>query len=133
DTTTVTVTLDSDGDGLSDEIENIIGSDPNEETVFIILEISGVEHYLIDIDNDEKYDAFYNSTSKITTAVELKDGKYFIDDDGDGTFDYIYNPATGEITSYQPEEPGEIPWTYIVAAVIIILIVIIVIWCIRKK
>jgi len=43
---------DADNDGLSDEIEELIGTDPKIKTSYIFIDIENLEKYLIDTDDD---------------------------------------------------------------------------------
>ena len=124
-----------DNDGLNDEIEEELGSDPkNESDVKSIDSIEG--GYLVDTNGTGQYDTFYNATSGVTTNVTTdEDGNYLIDNDGDGECDFIYDPETGETTPYKKgvEKPDEEPpstttMIIIIVAIIVILAVIIVLF-----
>jgi PKD repeat protein len=116
---------DDDDDGLNDEIEEKLGSDPKNATDVKSLDMEG--NYIIDIDGDGQHDKFYNATSKINTTIEVQDGgTYLIDSNGNGKWDYTYDPKSGEILPYETQEPKrEFPWLLIIIGTITAIVVII--------
>ena len=115
---------DDDDDGLNDEIEEKLGSDPKSATDVKSLDIEN--NYIIDIDGDGQHDKFYNATSKINTTIEVQDGgTYRIDRNGNGKWDYTYDPKSGEILPYETQEPKrEFPWLLIIIGTITAIVVI---------
>jgi chitodextrinase len=79
--------------------------------------------YLLDIDGDGIYDAFYSDETHQTVLVQRKGDSYLIDKNGDGTWEYVYNETYG-LTSYQEprKTPGfELVFTLGAIAVVILL------------
>jgi len=93
---------DDDNDGLDDEVEEILGSDPKDEADVTGIIIEETTHYLVDIDEDGQSNIFYNTITKNSTILGIRDdGKYLIDFDNDDMWDYIYDPVTQQITLYE--------------------------------
>ncbi len=124
-TTTATILLDSDKDGIDDETEKELGSDPKDASD---VKLTGIENgYIVDTDGDGTYDTFYNSASGFGTAIGLEDGKYKIDANGDGEWDYTYDPQSGETVPYESEEPSdEFPWPIVILLSIVIVVAVII-------
>jgi len=123
--TTATITLDSDGDGISDAREEQLGSNPDNASDVKPIEIAGTLAYLVDTNGDGTLDTFYNSRTGGYTALQLQaDGTYLIDANGDGIWEYVYNPAAGTIAPYTKEQPFRIPLPAIIIAIIIIVFLI---------
>ena len=117
---------DDDNDGLDDVMEDQLGSDPKNKSDVKNIDDAIEGGYLVDTNGDGTYDKFYNSTSKINTAIEvISDGKYNVDTDGDGKWNYIYDPASGTATPYEEKPPEEFPWIPVIAIIIVVIIVII--------
>ncbi|RLI63693.1 MAG: hypothetical protein DRO67_05345, partial [Candidatus Asgardarchaeum californiense] len=117
---------DDDNDGLNDDVEEMLGSDPKNDSDVENIGDAIENSYLIDIDGDGQYDKYYNSTSGINTTVEIRtDGQYLIDVDGDGNWDYIYDPALNMVSPYEKNKETEPPWIIIVIGIIIGIVVII--------
>jgi len=110
-----------DNDGLSDKLEEKLGSDPKNMSDVIDISINGIRHFLIDTNKDGKSDIFYNSRSGKTTEVD-HNGKnqYLLDEDGDGQWDYLYDHTYGTLSSYQ----REISSSFSVLPVAILLIIL---------
>jgi len=104
-TTYATIKQDTDQDGLTDDIEELIGSNlenPDDVTSIILTDTT---HYLVDLDNDGENDLFYNTITQTTTDATLNEnGEYEIDLDGDKKPDITYNPETGEIKIYEQKQ-----------------------------
>jgi PKD repeat protein len=123
-----------DNDGLSDIIEEKIGSNPKNKSDVLGINVKGATHFLIDVDMDGKSELFYNSRSGNTTEIKYKDNNEFlIDEDGDGKWDYVYNPAYGTIVSYQKKEDSSFPFTTLILLIFICLILVIAVWFFIKK
>jgi len=134
-TTTANILLDSDRDGLSDEIENILGSDPNNASDVISIVIDGKTDYLVDIDGDGTFDKFYDPSNGKNTTLKFESGKYLIDVNDNGKYDYIYNPAFGNVIVYAEEKYGAeegLPIIFI-AILMIVAVIIIIIAVLFKK
>jgi PKD repeat protein len=79
--------------------------------------------YLLDMDGDGIYDAFYSDETHQTVSIQRNGDSYFIDKDGDGHWEYVYN-ATFGLTSYQEphKTPGyELCFSLCAIAVVILL------------
>jgi PKD repeat protein len=116
---------DDDDDGLPDDVENIIGSDPKDDTDSFSFNIDDSQFYLVDIDNDGVSDKLYDTIGRITEVQAIDDGKYLLDTDGDGVWNYIYEPASDSIIVYaEKEEPeGQIPVIFIIIFIVVMLII----------
>jgi thermitase len=126
--TTVTIALDSDGDGISDEVEVTLGSDPTNKSDVVTIDIDGTAYYLVDTNRDGQIDIFYNSNTKKTTTAGLEDGKYLIDINGDDKWESTYDPASKEVTPYvekTSKTSKEFPWSLAIIGVVIAIVVII--------
>jgi len=87
----ILITLDTDKDFISDDIETMIGTPiliKNNATTLII---QGTSHLIIDTNQDEAYDLFFNTTAMNFSTIRKKDDTYLIDDDLDKTYDYLYS------------------------------------------
>ena len=118
---------DDDDDGIGDEIEVILGTDPKSKETFTVVEIDGKTFYLIDTNNDGTPDKFVDSESGKSYKFEVQsDGTILIDTDGDGEYDYVYDPASGTTQTYEKEEekPDELPVIPIVIIVVVVIILI---------
>ena len=92
------------------DADNITKDDGNENILHIILQVFGLEnktinivnvsfnektYYLIDIDNDNRFDFFFNPNDNFnSTVLPYGDGLYYIDSDGDGEWDFSFNETT---------------------------------------
>ena len=115
---------DDDNDLINDYTELNLGSDPlNNLDVKQIKQIEG--GFVVDIDNDEIHDRFYNSNSGIITTINVKDdGTYLLDINGDGKWDYIYNPLSDSIESYEEKSSDDFPWIPLIIGFIILIIIV---------
>ena len=129
-----TVDPDDDNDGLPDDVETVVGSDPKNKTSFATINISRVTIYLVDTNNDEVYDSFYNTETGVTVSVSRnKDGSYLIDEDGDGNVDYIYDPASGVIKPYEkPTQPFKVPWMLILVIALALVAIAVITYLYRE-
>ena len=112
---------DDDNDGLSDEIENLIGSNARKFGDIVFLVVDGTTYCLVDTNGNGKSDLLYNTLTKFRTDVSINDNDIYLDIDGDGEWGYTYNQ--GVITDY--EAPFEIPWLYVILGTIGIILLII--------
>jgi hypothetical protein len=122
------IILDSDGDGISDDIEVLIGLDPNNRQDVQFIEINHSYFYFIDTNNDGNYDSLYNPTGRITNIGILDDGRLLLDVYLGTDWDYYYNPLTSEITPYNEykNSSDEFPWIYLIIIITIILVILII-------
>ncbi len=87
--------------GIPDSIETQIGSDANNSNKIFELLIGGNTFYLIDTNNDNYPDLFYDKTNNIKTEInKSKNGIFLIDTDGDNNWDYTYNIYTNNLAEY---------------------------------
>lgn len=100
DVAIIDIKLDTDHDYLSNELENQIGSPIWTPNVVVTLQINGKVHYLIDRENDQIYDVFYNTTADNYSQVEFLKDLYLIDDDLDSVFDFSFNKNSGVLSPY---------------------------------
>lgn len=117
------VDTDDDNDGLSDAVENLLGSSSIDPADVTLIQIAGDVHYLVDTDADGKEDTFYNSTSMISTLINITaEGLYLLDVDGDGNWDYVYNPTDGTVLFYQEESMMETDYNVLLSIIVIFII-----------
>jgi PKD repeat protein len=122
--------IDDDNDGLTDKIEEELGSDSKNKSDVKNISINGIIHFLIDTDSDGIVDLFYNSTSGKTTIIYyMGKNQYLIDENGDGKWEYVYDPA-GALSKYIKEETNitsVLPFIIYPLLIIFVLIIIIII------
>ncbi|MBU1941004.1 MAG: PKD domain-containing protein, partial [Candidatus Thermoplasmatota archaeon] len=119
---------DDDNDGLDDDVETLLGSNPKNTDDVITLQIEGTTYYLIDTDGDGIFDTLYNPYTEESMQITIKDGKLLLDIDNDGVNEYIYDPATHELSIYtEPKQDEGFPFAFIILLIAIIIIVAIVI------
>jgi hypothetical protein len=121
------IDTDDDNDGLDDETEEDLGSDPKDETDVLTIEIGDNTYHFVDTDGDGEFDTIYNPQSDKSAEVSIKDGKISFDITGDGEPDYIYDIPSGKISEYEEEEqPEPFPlWLALLAIIIVIIIIIV--------
>ena len=126
---------DDDNDGLSDNLEEKLGSNPKNKSDVVDISINGIRHFLVDTNRDGKSDLFYNSISGKTTKVDYNGkNQYLVDEDGDGRWDYLYDHIYGKLVSYQGEissSPSLLP--IVLMLIILSLLLIFVTKMIYKK
>ena len=128
---------DDDNDGVDDEIEEILGSDPKTDDAADITDLLS-DSYLVDSDGDGKFDKYYDLGNNINSSVsQINDNEYYIDSDDDGKWDYIYNHAQGTLTAIaeeQEEKPSEDePFITVgIIGIVIAIIILIFIFLFRK-
>jgi PKD repeat protein len=137
DSTTATITAgDSDGDGLSDMVEESLGSDPANDSDVKGVDIENVQHFLVDNSGDGQFNLFYNAISGNTTQVNVTDdNQLLIDENGDGKWDYRYDPASDSITDLEEEttrEDSEIPWMMIAVITVAIAVIGIIVFLYKE-
>jgi len=112
--------------------DNDSESDISSFTILIgILDIHDLG-YLIDHDDDTKYDSFYNTATGIETkAKRLENGEYVINSNMDEKWDYIYDPVNDELSKYHEET--SINYTMLAILLIICPILIIFVFSRKKK
>ncbi|MDH7518068.1 MAG: hypothetical protein QHH19_07005 [Candidatus Thermoplasmatota archaeon] len=118
---------DDDNDGLVDNVELKLGSNPKDKSDVRTIGINTVDYYLVDITGDGIKDVFYNPLKNINTMVQVtRDGLYLIDFNGDNLWDYVYNPFYGTIAVYEEERFVELPMPLITVAGVVAAIVLII-------
>jgi len=113
--------LDDDGDGLSDLIEESLGSDKKISSDIKTISIKGNIYFLIDKDSNGYYDLFYDSKADLQTNTGFDGGKIFLDVDNDSLWEYTY--YNGVISEYEED----FPWFYLIILIIVIPIVLVLI------
>ena len=129
---------DYDMDGVPDELEIKIGSDPTNANDTINVSIGNTIGYLILIQNENKY-IYWNKNLNKTSATEEKEGSnggldILFDMDGDGVYDHYYNTINHEILEYKkapPQEKSDIIW--IIPSSILFIAVGVIFIIIRRK
>jgi hypothetical protein len=111
---------DSDNDGLKDNIELSIGTNPNNPNDVLFVIIQSTTYCLIDTNNDGNFNYLYNPSNGVKTLVEKKEGYYLLDINNDKNWDYRY--SNGFYEAYVA--PFEVPWLYIAIGIIIGIIII---------
>ena len=113
---------DIDDDGLSNYIENKVGSDPFVKNNYTIFLINNTQYYLIDTDNDTIYDVLYNSISGNIGKTEKQNMSYLIDYNSDNKWDYILS-YDGSLNPYKKDvsTPG---FEFIMFFLVIIVLII---------
>jgi len=124
---------DDDNDGLDDSIETEIGSDTSNALDSKRVYIAGKQYYLVDLNQNNIFDALYNLVSKDLTAVEKRNNSYLIDINGDNTWDYIYNIEVESISAYSEQVPLS-PFIWLALILVIILpILVVIFYYLRRK
>ena len=125
----VSIDIDSDGDGLSDTIEKMLGSDPKNSSDAYGIDIDDVTHHIVSAAGGEVI-IFYNVISEDFSLLGFNDdGTYLLDADCDGEWDYIYNPLFDSVVQY--EEPSDeeasfdFPLFWIIIGSVIVVIILI--------
>jgi hypothetical protein len=126
--------FDDDNDGLRDDYEKDLGSDPKNNSDVISIKINDYLYFLVDINGDGQKDIFFDDVNQTSTALGFGVNQYFIDTNNDGKWEMTYNLINGKISSYA-EEQSKVqsildPWvlTALIAIVIICLIILIVVY-----
>lgn len=114
---------DDDNDGLTDEEELNLNSNPKDSSdVTQILTDFGV-FFFVDIGGDGIPDIYYNKTSNINTTLKpINNGSYLVDVNGDGKWDYVYGYTEGTITPYK-ESRGTDDMMYYAAIIVAVLFI----------
>jgi PKD repeat protein len=113
---------DDDNDGLSDEYEEFLGSNPKDASDVIEIQINGATYYLVDTDGNAEFDTLFDPFTEQSTSVTNKEGKLYLDSDNNGIFDYIYDPDTGELSVYSSQEE-EFPFAIIIIFIIVLILI----------
>ncbi len=111
---------DDDNDGVTDQIEERIGSNSKYSDDISLITLKETLYIAANTNSDEGFDILYNVQTEQITNIKTINGKSYLDINGDKRFDYIY--YHGSLTIY--EEPFEIPWLYILIAIICTMIII---------
>ena len=82
------------------------------------------------MDNDDKPDKFYNTSSKNYINIEVQDNGYIkLDIDEDGEWDHVYNPLSGEVIQYKEskkKDSEEFPLIIVLSVILVVAIIIVV-------
>ena len=110
--------LDDDNDGLSDTIEESLGSNSLDDSDVTTLVIEQTIYYLVDTDDDGNGNILYNTQTETQTNTNIEDGKICLDTSGDGLWDYTFQ--NGIVESYK----APFPWLYVIIGVILTVAII---------
>jgi hypothetical protein len=117
--------------GLQAFIEENLDSSVDEAPNVINFIIEGVTHKLIDIDNNGKYDYFYNTLIQSGTQLGFdKDQYYLIDIDDDGSWDYKYDFTQSSFALFTTIPEKETLNTFTLKPFNILIIAIVILSCI---
>lgn len=128
---------DDDNDGLTDIEEKNIGTNStNKNDVLRVISEFGL-FYLVDIDNNNVYDKYYNQSSAFLSNLYQKSNTLFlIDVNNDSVYDYLYNTLSGEIEEYSEEfkeERSALPLYFGIIILIALLIIVIIIFLNKRR
>jgi hypothetical protein len=127
------------------EDENNATSGSTKRLIFIdidahFIKYDGISGYLVDLNSDGSYDAFYNNETGNASDVEkLDDGSYLLDLNDDGIWDAIYDPDTDTIKKYEQEsedtteDTSDLIWYMLGLGTLLSIIIVLFIWIISKK
>lgn len=107
--------LNDDNDILTDEIENNLGSNPQNNNDILLFENN--KYCLIDTNDDGKSDIFYNLETGDKSKISYEDGVMYLDIDFDGKKDHIYDGSLTKI--------DEFPWLQVITGIFFFVIVIV--------
>jgi hypothetical protein len=119
---------DTDSDGLIDAYENFLGSNYNDSSDVISILISDLYYYLVDTDQDNVSDVFFDASLYRYNDITITEGILYIDYNFDGEFDYTYD---SDLTHIE-EQSFDIPWLYVILGIIIIVVILIIITLFKK-
>ena len=119
---------DTDSDGLIDTYENFLGSNYNDSSDVISILISDLYYYLVDTDQDNVSDVFFDASLYRYNDITITEGILYIDYNFDGEFDYTYDSDLNPIE----EQSFDIPWLYVILGIIIIVVILIIITLFKK-
>jgi hypothetical protein len=112
---------DDDNDGLIDEIETILGSNPKKFGDIVFLVIEKNTYCLVNTNENSKFDLLYNTLTEVKTKTKNEEDVTLLDIDDDGSWDYSYN--NGILVVYK--ESFKIPWLYVIIAIIAIVLIVV--------
>jgi len=116
---------DTDKDGILDCDENRLGSDINNSSDAVLIQINNGTFYLIDTDKDGTFDLFFKSENKINTTLGiLEENIVLIDYDGDNNWDFSYNVLDQTYSAYNPNLETKNPKTFFSNYLMILIIAI---------
>ncbi len=113
---------DTDMDGLSDIYEDFLGSNANNSSDVLKIEISNSTFLLVDTNSDNFFEIIFNPLKNKYDNVCYVDGILHIDINNDNEWDYTYN---NEIKPFE-KNSFEIPWLFVVIGSIIIVILLVI-------
>lgn len=112
---TITIKVDTDKDGIYDELEYEIGSNSNDASDVRWLVYNEYEYAIIVASERNLF--FYNASIDFVIQMDMYENDiYFIDENKDGSWNYVYNSFNHELFSYDEslyKIPYEIPWLLI--------------------
>ncbi len=122
---------------ILDKIEEKIFSNKTIGNETINLKIQGVDHYLVDINNNGTFDIFYNTENKnYTNLIYYNKDIILIDIDGDNKWDYKYEIGSNLLSIYQThlqnENKKESVFDLIIPILIILIILSIILIFLKK-
>ena len=126
DPSIIYIKSDSDGDKLSDDIEENLGSNPYDGSDVDMIKINDIDHFVVLVDNKV---LFYNASNRNYSNMESYDGGgYVIDEDFDKVWDYIYYPSSRTYETYVEPDPWylQIPPIYLIFVGVICIILTII-------
>ena len=115
---------DMDDDGVSDIYEDFFGSNSNDSSDVKKVIISDSNYYLIDINEDNKSDIFFDGSICRYNNIKEIDGLLHIDSNFDSEWDYTYD------NSLEPIQKNSIDilWLIIIGIIISVLIIILILF-----
>jgi hypothetical protein len=108
-------------EGLIDEIETILGSNPKKFGDIVFLVIEKNTYCLVNTNENSKFDLLYNTLTEVKTKTKNEEDVTLLDIDDDGSWDYSYN--NGILVVYK--ESFKIPWLYVIIAIIAIVLIVV--------
>lgn len=107
---------DDDNDGVSDILEEKIGSSPKNFDDITLIVLNGPTYCLADTDGDGESDVLYNFNTGLKTGSSVKGDTAYLDTNGDGRWEYTY--SHGVIR----KQPFEIPLLYVLFGIVLIIL-----------
>lgn len=130
---TIFIKVDTDNDGVYDELEYAIGSNVNDPSDVRWLNHSRFLYAVISVSQRNLF--FYNASLDVVVPMDFfENDLFFIDENTDGTWNYVYSSLNHELFSYDEslyKKPYEIPWLYI-GIIAILCSVVAVIFVLKK-
>lgn len=131
--------LDDDKDGIVNNMEEKLGSNPDNASDVKNVTVNQSTYFLVDTDQDGMYDVLYHPATGNTTALGIANGKtILLDVDEDGHWDYRFDGTKGILTTYikgktTTKQLPFVPIEIVVLAILITVVSTIVFLQYRKK